>query len=167
MTATYRLGGADGKTPVPCDPREAPWNTDRTLSREDVGAFWVSTVFLVIDHQFSDGPPLLFETMIFRRNSMADLYCRRCSTYGQAIEQHCLAVTEARKMQRAEPTEMTAFKLTVELTADEVWALAEWCKRQTWEDLHARSVDQAEHDAMQDAFTKIRRALAEHGIAPR
>jgi hypothetical protein len=28
---------------------------------------WISTVWLGIDHQFGDGPPLIFETMVFPR----------------------------------------------------------------------------------------------------
>ena len=27
--------------------------------------YWVSTVFLALNHQFGDGPPLFFETMVF------------------------------------------------------------------------------------------------------
>lgn len=29
--------------------------------------YWVSTIFLGLDHSFGPGPPLLFETMVFRR----------------------------------------------------------------------------------------------------
>lgn len=29
--------------------------------------YWVSTVFLGLDHRHGDGPPLIFETMVFRR----------------------------------------------------------------------------------------------------
>lgn len=29
--------------------------------------YWISTVFLGIDHSFGQGPPLVFETMVFRR----------------------------------------------------------------------------------------------------
>lgn len=29
------------------------------------GFFWVSTVLLGLDHQYGDGPPLIFETMVF------------------------------------------------------------------------------------------------------
>jgi hypothetical protein len=56
--------------PVPC-PDLLAWaewfeHTDRTLARDMVGAAQVSTVFLGMDHSFSDaGPPVLWETMIF------------------------------------------------------------------------------------------------------
>ena len=46
----------------------------------------VSTVFLGIDHQFSDGPPLLFETLISggRRNGEITRY----STRVEALKGH-------------------------------------------------------------------------------
>ena len=38
---------------------------DRKVARTTVGPVDVSTVFLGLDHSFGDGPPLLFETMVF------------------------------------------------------------------------------------------------------
>lgn len=39
---------------------------ERIIAQEQVGAAWVSTVFLVLDHNFThQGPPLLYETMVF------------------------------------------------------------------------------------------------------
>lgn len=38
---------------------------NRIVKQEFVGDFWVSTVFLVIDHAHNGGKPLLFETMVF------------------------------------------------------------------------------------------------------
>ena len=52
----------------------------------------VSTVFLALDHQFGDGPPLLFETMIFKGKSGESDYCERCSTWDEAVEMHKRAV---------------------------------------------------------------------------
>lgn len=37
----------------------------RRIARTDINGIVVSTVWLGIDHQFGDGPPLIFETMIF------------------------------------------------------------------------------------------------------
>jgi hypothetical protein len=37
----------------------------RHVKREQIGPSWVSTVFLGIDHNFGDGPPILWETMVF------------------------------------------------------------------------------------------------------
>lgn len=74
----------------------------RRVAATDVGDFWVSTTFLGLDHSFGDGPPLLFETMIFRRDptgaiNFGDLYCDRCSTYAQAEEMHEKACGYARE----------------------------------------------------------------------
>jgi hypothetical protein len=40
----------------------------RRVAQTETRLFWVSTVFLGLDHRFSgDGPPILFETMVFER----------------------------------------------------------------------------------------------------
>src|SRR3972149_5510632 len=41
---------------------------DRKVNGTDVGAFFVSTVFLGMDHNFGDGEPILYETCIFKNN---------------------------------------------------------------------------------------------------
>jgi hypothetical protein len=41
-------------------------HAERVVKQEDVGDLWISTVFMGLDHNFLDGPPMLFETMIFR-----------------------------------------------------------------------------------------------------
>lgn len=50
----------------------------------------VSTIFLGMDHSMGDGPPLLFETMIF--GGEHDQYQRRYTTYEEAQEGHRKAV---------------------------------------------------------------------------
>jgi hypothetical protein len=58
------------------------------------GGVRVSTVFLGLDHNlFDDGPPLIFETMIFNGHH-AD-WQARCSTVEQARECHREAVAMA------------------------------------------------------------------------
>ena len=47
-----------------------------------------STVFLGIDHGWGEGPPLLFETMVFSKNSYEDLDMERYSTYEEAEKGH-------------------------------------------------------------------------------
>lgn len=63
---------------------------EKIVKQEDVGGFWVSTVFLLIDHGYSDdGPPILFETMVFQSGAdLTDLHCERCATYAEAVAQH-------------------------------------------------------------------------------
>lgn len=67
----------------------------RRVAETEVGDFWVSTVFLGVDHNFCEaGPPLLFETMVFRvsdgtpRTSSSWRY----STWEQAEAGHAAAV---------------------------------------------------------------------------
>lgn len=43
------------------------FETSRRVDETTVGRHWISTVWLGLDHQFHpDGPPQIFETMIFR-----------------------------------------------------------------------------------------------------
>jgi len=51
----------------------------------------VSTVFLGMDHQWGDGPPLLFETMVFGGDF--DEWQYRYATLEEAIAGHYRAVT--------------------------------------------------------------------------
>jgi hypothetical protein len=99
----------NGKEPVPCDDlmEWARWfgTADRHVAKTRVGQFWVSTVFLGLDHRFGNaGPPLLFETMVFdesteegRRGGEADFGFDRCSTWEEAQASHARAVEEARQ----------------------------------------------------------------------
>jgi hypothetical protein len=38
---------------------------DRQVAETFVGDLWVSTVFLGLDHSWGNGPPILWETMVF------------------------------------------------------------------------------------------------------
>lgn len=58
----------------------------------------VSTIFLGIDHRhsiFGKGPPLLFETMVFKGGESEDQY--RYSTWEEAEAGHARAVAEQRR----------------------------------------------------------------------
>jgi hypothetical protein len=100
----YRL---DGRTPVRITSRaeqDAEWDRRersirtgedcyRVARTELPGGREVSTVFLGLDHQWMpDGPPLLFETMVFPECDV----CERCSTWDEAVEQHEQVVRDAR-----------------------------------------------------------------------
>jgi len=57
----------------------------------------VSTVHIVFNHRFSDGPPLIFETMIF--GGEYDQHQWRYSTLDDALEGHqrvCVLLQEGR-----------------------------------------------------------------------
>jgi hypothetical protein len=43
------------------------WRRRRQVGQSFVGAYRISTVFLGLDHSFFEGPPLIFETMVFQR----------------------------------------------------------------------------------------------------
>ncbi len=74
-----------GKTAIPCDNlfAWAQWfeAADRLVAKTEVGDVRISTVFLGLDHNFGEGDPLLFETMIF--GGSHDL------TYGDPMPSAC------------------------------------------------------------------------------
>jgi hypothetical protein len=54
----------------------------------------VSTVWLGLNHQWGDGPPLIFETMVFGAAELGlDQWCERYSTKAQAVAGHERVVT--------------------------------------------------------------------------
>ena len=56
---------------------------------------WVSTVWLGRNHQYDDGPPLIFETQVFHnKNDMGDLDCDRYSTLAEAETGHAAMVAK-------------------------------------------------------------------------
>ena len=59
----------------------------------------VSTVFLGLNHQFGDGPPLIFETMIFSPGPL-DQECWRYSTESEALVGHAAAVAQLQEALR-------------------------------------------------------------------
>lgn len=63
--------------------------------------YWVSTVWLGLDHSFYGGIPLIFETMIFNKKegyrSKFDDLMERYSTEKEAVEGHKRIVKEVRR----------------------------------------------------------------------
>jgi hypothetical protein len=76
-----------GKHPIPCASLDE-WvqiieSTDRQVAQTEIDEVRISTVFLGLDHNYRDeGPPLLFETMIFGGGLNGNQW--RCSTWEQA-----------------------------------------------------------------------------------
>jgi hypothetical protein len=94
----YRL---DGRTPVPVPPGAGPPRGTWCLPNRVVGqdtlpdGTLVSTVFLVIDHQYGDGPPLLFETMVFPDpESGVESFCERYATWIEAEAGHAAVLAQ-------------------------------------------------------------------------
>lgn len=87
-----------GRTPVQADLMTwSKWfeTADRHVANDKIGDVRISTVFLGIDHRFGDdGPPLIFETMIF--GGAHDQYQTRASTWDEAEKQHAEAMTLVR-----------------------------------------------------------------------
>lgn len=90
-----------GKTPVRCKD-VVEWSlwfltADRIVEQTYVCDYEVSTVFLGIDYSFLEEvplevPPLLFETIIVRKNSREKVYCKRFETWDEAVEGHEKAI---------------------------------------------------------------------------
>lgn len=96
-----------GQTPVPePDPvRFSIWfeEADRQVAEDRIGPYWVTTIFLGLDHQLRPGrPPLLFETMIFGIKDDDIGYCSRCTTWLEAEKMHRIAVEHAKRLIHAE-----------------------------------------------------------------
>lgn len=99
MTLFYVLDEAGNPQP---ELDAATWarrltQTNRTVAKSAYGNIVVSTVFLGINHDFSnEGPPLLYETMVF--GGALDGTCRRYATRAEAEAGHAalLADVESR-----------------------------------------------------------------------
>jgi hypothetical protein len=80
-----------GREVVPVDLMTwARWFEDhrdeKRVALDHIGESKVSTVFLGLDHNWGEGPPLLFETMVF--GGPLDDETERYSTYEQAEAGH-------------------------------------------------------------------------------
>ncbi len=60
--------------------------TDRTVAKTKIRKVLVSTVFLGLNHQWGDDPPLLFETLVF--GGIFDGEMERYSTLDEAKAGH-------------------------------------------------------------------------------
>ena len=65
----------------------------KRVAETTVGKYWVSTVWLGLDHNFGfGGPPLIFETMVFHSGDGSmlgdDEYMERYATEEQALAGH-------------------------------------------------------------------------------
>lgn len=86
---------------VPCSAEEGllGWRdpAQRRVALTYIGDVKISTVFMPLNHQWGDGPPLIFETMVF--GGPLDEEQERCSTWSEAEAMHeamCRRVREAK-----------------------------------------------------------------------
>ncbi len=95
----------DGKTAVHCEDiiEWAQWfeKGNRRVAETDIGGVKISTVFLGLDHQFGQGLPLLFETMVFDRRKQPDKeideHTERYATWDEAEVGHKIVVALVRE----------------------------------------------------------------------
>lgn len=73
----------------------ASWfeTADRSVAQTQIGPLRVSTVFLGLDHQWGDGPPVLWETMVFADLEHSD-HTRRYTSREAAVEGHAEVCVE-------------------------------------------------------------------------
>ena len=66
-TTTYVLNDEGAPVTEPDVLKWAKWyeTADRHVARDTIEEVEISTVFLGVNHAFVDGPPVLYETMIF------------------------------------------------------------------------------------------------------
>jgi hypothetical protein len=96
MSDKYILVGHDV---VPADDfqtwaRDFEKGTDRHVALTKLDGAEVSTVFLGLNHRFGDGPPLVFETMVF--GGVCDQEQKRYSTWAEAEAGHAAMVEKVR-----------------------------------------------------------------------
>jgi len=86
--------------PIATWERWVELRTDRDYRRVGVdsvilpngGLAWVSTVWLGLDHNWTGGQPIIFETMVFADGEDCDQYQARYHTEQQAADGHRLVV---------------------------------------------------------------------------
>jgi hypothetical protein len=95
----------DDNQPHPVDFEEmCAWRRStenfNVLRKDDVAGVVVSTIFLGIDHGFGDGLPVLWETMVFRREAdgsinYTDIDGERYTSHADAIAGHTSVIDHA------------------------------------------------------------------------
>lgn len=62
----------------------------RVVKQDELpNGYWISTIFLGLDHSFGSGPPLIFETMAFKRGErLEEVDMNRYTTWDEAMEGH-------------------------------------------------------------------------------
>jgi hypothetical protein len=86
----------DAGEPTPCDPLTwAEWFVQHPDARriaqdydenDPTKSIYISTTFLGLDHQYGDGPPILWETMVF--GGLLDGEMNRYSSRDAALKGH-------------------------------------------------------------------------------
>ncbi|MCP4668235.1 MAG: hypothetical protein GY849_17955 [Deltaproteobacteria bacterium] len=73
----------------------------KIIKQEDVGKYFISTVWLGVNYNFGEGELLIFETVVFEgRDLGADLEMERYSTEKEAIKGHKKMVNRFKKLNK-------------------------------------------------------------------
>lgn len=77
---------------------------DWIVKQETIHGKFISTVFLGMDHGWGEGPPIVFETMVFSKegDGIEDSVCRY-STWEEAEAGHAKAVELVKNEENKEP----------------------------------------------------------------
>lgn len=75
-----------GRKVVPVMSAAEAFNCNRRIALTEIESVQISTVFLGLNHAWDDGPPMLFETMVFGGPLSEEQ--DRCSTYDEAEAMH-------------------------------------------------------------------------------
>jgi hypothetical protein len=119
----------DGSGPIPIEEvGSLQWGGEGRVANDTVGEgadrAQISTVFLGLDHQWGDGPPLIFETMVF--GGRFDQSQERYPTEEAALAGHARWVAQA-----SQPSPTPVIRLAAlisgadDTTTDNALALAE------------------------------------------
>lgn len=88
---------------------------NRIVQQDRNEQYFVSTCFLGIDHSYGEGPPQLFETMVFAqkdgKTDYSDLEFERYATWDEALEGH-KKMCEQYRVTLDQPTQTTRIKTT-------------------------------------------------------
>lgn len=110
--STYILD-EDHNTRLASTDEWARWMSEhhsRRVELTEMGNISVSTIFLGLDHNYSsEGPPLLFETLVFGGPNDQEKM-RRYSTWDEAVEGHKEVVKEVKSQVRGRAMPRRRFK---------------------------------------------------------
>ncbi len=95
-TDLFILDDQNNPTPMPEDEllewgawMKAAKESGRVQVADDqIGAFRIRTHFCGCDHNWEDGPPVLFETLVTENNERRDLYTQRYTNWNDAEAGH-------------------------------------------------------------------------------
>lgn len=97
------------KNVIPCSLQE--WHklfdeereTKKIVKQECIGNYFVSTIFVGIDHSPFADCFHVFETMVFDKTKNSnEIYCDRCGTYSEALEEHERAIKHVHELMSVE-----------------------------------------------------------------